>query len=185
MAEKKTPKQFTPKQLRTLLSVLLALIFIGAVALFYFGNSALKDLSEKVSKTTIDAEASEKKLQNLQSLKQQIAQSSALIAKADQMFAPIDTYQSQVIGDLKAYAQRDSITISGTQFEDDKSNPERKIVSVAIDDAIAYDSLVKFLHDIENNVPKMQVISLSLERPATGVGSNVKVSNFKLSVAVK
>lgn len=185
MAQKKESREFTPKQLRMLLSVALALVFIGCVALFYLGNDSLKDLSKRVNQTSVDAEASEKKLQDLQSLKQQIAQSGSLISKANQMFAPVETYQSQVISDLQSYAQRNDISVGGTKFENDKNDPSKRIVSVDIEGSIPYAALVRFLDDIEKNTPKIQVASLTVERPSSGSNENVRVSNVTLSVSVR
>jgi len=180
----KQKKQFGPKNLRAILSVLLTLIIIGGGFLFYKGLGIVEEYAVKVDQRLADASASERQLSELQTLKSQISQSNSLIDKANQVFASPATYQGQVLNDLKNYADAAGLSLANTSF----SNPDETgshSVTVTFGGAVSYQKLLTFLGNIEGNLPKLQVSSISLARPSNATSDSVRVDDIKINISVR
>lgn len=180
----KPKKQFTPQSLRSLLSSLLVLFIVGGGALFYLGLGTVKEYAIKVDQRLADADASERQISELQTLKNQLSQSNSLIDKANQVFATPGSYQSQVLGDLKNYADAAGLSITNTTFGD-KENTAAHTVTISFGNSVSYSRLITFLNNVEGNLPKLQVTSLSLGRSDSGNADTVKVENIKINISVR
>lgn len=176
----KQKQTFRPANLRSLLVVLLSVIILGGSALFYVNLTAIREYASEVNQTIADANASSKQLQGLQTLKNQLSQSTALIDKANQLFTTPDAYQSQALNDIKRYADAAGIAITSTTFSDSGHS-----VTVALKNPVAYTRLITFLANIESNLPKLQVSALSLDPPDNGSPSSVKVNDIKIDISVR
>jgi len=173
-------KQFRPANLRALLGVLLAVIILGGAALFYWGLSAVRDYAGEVNQQITNAQGSSKQLDDLRLLKSKLAQSSSLIEKANQMFSTPEAYQAQALTDIKRHADAAGLTITSTSFEADSST-----ATVTLRDPVSYTRLITFLSNIESNLPKLQVSSLTLAPPDNGNSGNVKTSEIKIDISVR
>ncbi len=179
MAQKKS---FTPQTLRSILATLLVLILAGGGALFYLGITELREYSTLVNQRLADAEASGKQVDELQHLKGQLANSTTLVNKANQLFIAPGSFQSRALADVRKYANAANLSIERTSFEEDGAHT----IVVRLRSPVPYDNLVMFLSNIEGNLPKLQVNSLSLHRVDGGNSSNmVRVDDIKIDVSVR
>lgn len=177
-------KQFKPQNLRTLLATLFVIVLIGGSVGFYFGITAIRAYAIEVNNRLADADASGKQISSLQALKTQLAQSTSLIEKADQLFATPATYQAQVLSDLNRYADSAGLSITNRTFVDSTETGEHAII-ITLRQPVSYNSLVNFLHNVEGNLPKLQVSSIALGRPGSGGASSVKTGDIKIDISVR
>lgn len=173
------------KKLKNVLIFILIMVIAGLGGTFYLGLQQLKEYSTKVSHRLLDADASGKQLQELQLLKNQLAQSQELVAKADGLFAPQDNYQPQALSDIRNNADRAGISIASTEFDSGEQAGNTRIVTVKLSEPISYKKFLAFLEGIESNLPKMQVRSVTLSHVPGGGNDSVAVSDIKISVSVR
>lgn len=153
-------KQFRAQDLRTILTLLFFVILAGGGTAFYLGLGIVRDYSQEVNQQLANADASGQQVEKLQTLKSQLSQSTALVGKAQQLFATPNTYESRTLADIKNYADAAGVTIASTAFDTTGSNT----VTVRLSSPTSYSKLITFLTNIESNLPKLQVSSLSLSR---------------------
>lgn len=177
----KPKRQFRPQNLRTILTSLFVVIVLAGGYFFYWGLGEIRDYSTQVNQQLANADASGQQVTKLQNLKQQLAQSTDLVNKANQLFAAPGTYQSQALSDIEAYARAAGLSIVSTTFEKDAANT----VTVKFNSPVAYPKLITFLSNIESNLPKLKVSSISLDRPERGGAGNVQVNDIKIDVSVR
>lgn len=177
----KPKKQFKPENLRTILALILAVVLLGGAGLFYVGLGMLRDYAVQVNQKLADADASGKQSEQLQTLKSQLSQSTTLVAKANQLFATPDTYRARALTDIKNYADAAGLSIDSTTF--DATNVHT--VTVTFTAPTSYSKLIAFLNNVESNLPKMQVSSISLQHANNGGSDSVKVGSIKIDVSVR
>lgn len=177
----KQKKQFRPQDLRTLLTVLFLITVLTGGYFFYWGLGEMRTYSEKVNQQLANADASDQQVTKLQNLKQQLAQSTTLVEKANQLFATPGTYQSRALADIETYARAAGLSITSTNFEKDATNT----VTVKLNSPVSYTKLLAFLTNIESNLPKLKIVSISLDRPERGGAGNVHVDDIKIDVSVR
>lgn len=180
----KPKKQFRPQNLRTILAFLLVALVLGGGALFYWGIGLVREYAVQVEQRLADADASGEQLRGLQTLKSQLAQSDSLVEKANQLFATPESYQQQALGDIKKYADTAGLSIANTSFGDPATEGAHSI-TVTLRGPVAYSKLVAFLSNIESNLPKLQVSSISLGRVDGGNSDSVKTGDIKINVSVR
>jgi hypothetical protein len=176
-------KGIKPQGVRVLLSIILTLVIAGGGAVFYFGLTMVQEYSVEVNNRLVDAEASGAQIQQLQSLRQQIAQNESLIAKADRVFATPANYQAQALVDLRAYANQTGLSIRSTDFDDPSTGTYS--VTVRLNSPVSYPELIQFITLIEGNLPKMQVASIDLEQVQGGDATSVDVGDIKINISVR
>ncbi len=179
-----TKKTFTPQNLQVVLAALLLLVVAGGAGLFYLGLELVRTSATEVNHTTEDAKASARQIEELQSLRAQINEGGSLIEKANQLLATNESYQPQVLTDLRAYAERSGIKIASTDFST-TTNPNKHIVTVKTQNPTSYSSLIKFLDSVESNVPKLQVVAIKLSHAKSGGADAVMVEDIKIEVTTR
>lgn len=180
----KQKSEFRPANLRTLLAILLVIITLGGGALFYLGVTTVREYAVTVAQRGVDAKASEQQLQELQVLKNQLAQSNSLVEKANKLFSTPSKYQSQALNDVRNYARTSGLSIKHTSFTSPDTGGAYAI-TVSFNNPTDYDKLINFLHQVEGNIPKLQVSELSLEHADNGNPNSVSVENIKIDIAVR
>jgi hypothetical protein len=175
---------FKPQTLRAVLIVLLIAVLSLGAGVFYLGLKEVDDMALEVNHSIADAEASKLRIQKLQVLKNQLSQSDALVAKANQVFATPSTYESQALTDIRTYAAASGLTIEKTEFSPPQTgtNPS---VTVNLASPVSYAKLINFLSNIESNMPKMQVINMSISRINGGNANLVTVDDMKIMIATR
>lgn len=152
-------------------------------------------LAAQVAKTEharIDAEIAQIELDKLRGLRSQLEEQKDIVERAAQIAATADNYQyqDQVVKDLETYARRHNISIASFDFSgasapgasaNSPAGTTRTPFSVSLVGPVSFNSFMNFLHDIENNLTKLQVSSLSL----TPTADNPQlVSNPNISLVV-
>lgn len=189
----------TASQLRMILSFSLFVIAILAAAGFYFVNSHLKTYAVEVSHVAVDANASRDSLQNLQKIEKQLKEDQDVVQKTNNIVAESQSYQyqDQIITDINDYATRAGIGITDINFSTTASTTQTaaptpttpapsgvKSTSVAITlkNPINYDSLLRFLKSIEQNLTKMQVSRVNLSKDTSGSGVTSDILTLQVYV---
>jgi len=178
---KKTSK---PQALKAFLSLMLVIVVLGGAALFYFGLNIVNDYVVEVNHRTLDADASAKQIEQLQLLRGELSQSESLVNKANRFFATPSNYQSQTLNDLRNYANKVGLSIDSTKFNDPTEEGEYS-VTLKLKSPVNYQSLVRFLELVEGNLPKMQVVALSLKHQAGGSANDINVGDIKINLSVR
>ena len=183
-------KSMRASSLRKVLSTLLVLLILAAAGGFYFGMEQIRAFTVEVSHTAADANASSETIDELQKLKQALAQSETLVAKANQVFTTEDNYQSQALKDVQKYASVAGITISHTNFDTAPSSDSStintgKTFAITLASPLSYKKLLQFLDAIEGNVPKMQVDSIEISRPDKNDSDQVITGEVKIVIATR
>ena len=177
-------KSFSPQALRGILIALLIIVVAGGAGLFYLGTEEVRKFVVEVNHATADAEASRGQVKALQTLKNQLSQSESLIAKADQMFATPENYQSQAITDIRNYATSTGLIITKTSF-DEQTTDSSRTMTVSLQSPVSYAKLIQFLDGIEGNIPKMQVSNINVGHVTSGGASMVSVQDIKITVSTR
>jgi len=185
---KKTGMKAT--SIRQLLTLVLVLVIAAGVGGFYYGLQQVKAFAVDVSHTSEDANASGKNIEELQQLKQALAEREALVAKAEKVFATEENYQSQALTDVQRYASKYGLTLTNTDFEVDApegslTTGSGHVFAITIQSPVAYDKLLQFLDAVEGNAPKMQIASLKLGRTTAGGANTVQVEDIKLTISTR
>lgn len=180
----KPKKQFRPQNLRTLLAFLLVVLVVGGGAGFYWGIGLVREYAVQVEQRLADADASAEQLRGLQTLKNQLTQSDSLVEKANQLFATPASYQQQTLSDVKKYGDAAGLTIANTSFGDPAADGAHTM-TLTLREPVAYSKLIAFLNNIESNLPKLQVSSISLGRVDNGNADSVKTGDIKINISVR
>lgn len=174
-------KQFKPQNLRSLLLFVITIVAIAGALVFYVGLGIVKDYSAQVNQRLADANASGKQIEELQTLKSQLAQSNSLVEKANQLFATPNDYRSRTLSDIKNYADAAGLSLESTKFDDASA----QTVVVTLSPPVSYVKLINFLSNIESNLPKLQVSSVSLGHVDGGKADSVEVDEIKIDISVR
>ena len=192
---KKTPLNTTQATAtRNVLSFILVVVIIGAIAGFYYGLQVLREYALDVAHTVTDSSASAENIDQLSALKQQLADGQPLVAKAEKLFSAPDTYQTQALKDISKYASEAGITISSIDSANPDSGSAASPLSpsgtgysevITLQNPVSYAKLLQFLNAIEGNLPKMQITGVSIDRPAAPSGDQVTTDKITITVAVR
>lgn len=180
----------TPTNLRVMLSISLFVIIAVAVTLALISYRGLKQTAITVSHTTLDASASQNNLRVLQQLEKKLEEERENINRANSIVAESQSYQyqDQIIADLNDYASRAGVEITNIDFSSTTVSSNAQAggqsstipslppptgvksmsVSVALKNPLNYDSLLRFLNFIEQNLTKMQISKVALVKDAAG-----------------
>lgn len=168
-----------------LITIIILLIVLAGVG-FYFAQSWLNTLAISVSHTVASSATSDSSVQSLQKLQSELATQQDIITKTNNLITSTDTYQTQAVQDLIAYAAATGITISNYSFPAvtattaTNATPTTQ-VTVTLTSPVSYNNLLRFMNDIEGNLPKMQIVMINLAR-IDGDSSSVSVSQLTVAV---
>ena len=158
-------------------AVKLRLVLIGVivlqVAVIIAGIWLLNDfLQREVAATDhakIDADISEQEISTLKRLRTELTTKKDLIERTKQIAASSAQYQyqDQVISDLNRYASRYGFSIvsfdfTGTPGAKATAPSGKTAFLVMLSSPIKYDNFLKFIRDVERNVTKIRITSITL-----------------------
>jgi hypothetical protein len=159
-------------------AVIFKRVLVGAIVLLvcgligggYWMSELLTASASEADHLKIDADVSALEVQQLKQLKTQLLVQNDIVERAHQIGASISQYkyQDQVIEDVNSYAARYGIQVSNFDFTAPaaglgaKASGSKTPFKVSLQGPIAYESFLRFLHDIETNLTRIQVTSLSL-----------------------
>lgn len=169
-------KKLTAANVRILLIVSLMLFVVG----LGFGAWWLQEMLVKNAvaedRAQIDSQISSQEVERLQQLQKELAAQQDVVERAGQIASTANNYQyqDQVVSDLKSYAQRNGIPIGSFDFGTSQTATGTPApagttltpFSVTLTGSIEFAKFMQFLSDIENNLTKLQVSSLTLSPDA-------------------
>ncbi len=173
------------------------LVALGSVA-FWFGCQQLTKYSLEVSSVNAQVASSTENLATLKKLEAYLATNNDAVNRAKGVVAESTSYQYQdkIIEDINTYARRAGIGIAGYSFAGggaagaattpsastaDTAAPtptatglKSTNVSVTLKSGTSYESIMRFIHFIEQNLTKMQLsgVSLAKDQQTNEVTSN-------------
>jgi hypothetical protein len=169
-------KSMKATSLRNVLVFLVLLTIAIAASSFYFGRIWLHDYAVSVNHTVANATSSKSDVSSLKKLQADIEQQQAIISKSQALFTDQTNYQTQVVQDVSRYASQlglptpnFSFQTAGTTSTSATSGTKTpatsgNTVTVALQSPIAYNTLLKFIMAIEQNLPKMQITGINIGR---------------------
>ena len=157
-------------RLRYVLSGFIVLLVGVIVATIWMMQQLLSEQVRITDHTKIDADVSELDVGKLKNLEDELAERKDLIERTKQIAASVDQYQfqDQVISDLTVYASRNGFGISAFDFTQAAgakpgTTPSGKTAFVvSLTSPIPYDKFLQFMHDVEQNLTKIQITSVTL-----------------------
>lgn len=170
-----------------LANIALVAVTIGA---FIFGYQQLQTKTQAAQQAITDAETSRQNLTNMQGLRPYLNRLSATVKTADKMAALLEAhrYQDQTVSILKGFADRSGVQITQIDFtadkEADQTNSKSVIVKASLKSPLSYDSFLKFLLIVENEISPLQLTSVSLQQ-ATEDNKLITVGDIEFKVYVK
>jgi hypothetical protein len=190
-ADKRKDGKLTATKLRILLSLTLLLIVAGAVGGFYYARTILSQYAVEVSHKKVDAEASSGNISALQKLKEELANDQDVIAKAKLLKSDSEFPEFDIVEDVTKYANRNGLSIASFDFGDGNSGAtgstgttpaptpgaapgtttpgtQSKVsgntvsISVTLKTPVNYANLLQFMHDLDQNLPKLKLQGIGL-----------------------
>jgi len=190
-AEKHKDGKLTATKLRILLSLTLLLIVAGAVGGFYYARTMLSQYAVDVSHKKVDAEASSGNISALQKLKEELANNQDVVAKAKLLKSDSEFPEFDIVEDVTKYANRNGLTIVSFDFGDGssgstgstgttptptpgaapgtttpgtqtKASGSTVSISVTLKTPVNYANLLQFMHDLDQNLPKLKLQGIGL-----------------------
>lgn len=149
------------------------LVFVGLVGFgAWWANEVLRQSVLEADHAKVDAEISHLEVEKLRKLQSELADKKDIVQRASQIASTAQNYQyqDQVVSDLQTYARKTGIDIASFDFAggasgEGQSGPAGTTLTpftINLRGPLAYDKVMQFLRDIENNLTKLQVVSLSL-----------------------
>lgn len=177
--------------------LVLSIILIGYGV--YLAQSKLTERVVEVDHLRIDADSNDKNINYAKQLEQILTQHEQDIKRAESVVADTKyySYQDQVVKDLNAYAVSAGVTILGFNFSQpttQKKSPasstapssqKTMLATVTLKNPMSYESFIRFLRLIENNLTKMQVTQLDAQLANQGAPGSVLVPVINLEVFVQ
>lgn len=174
---------FNAVTLRWLLFAALLLTLAGIGGGFYYAYTALEKSAQATAEAQAEVEASDTNLAQLMITKHQLEDNKDVVVRAKQIVADSQKYQyqNQIINDLSFYASELGLSVKSFSFQGDSpeqvaANPAQPtapsgdlkstIVTIELAGDLTYESTLRYIHKIEQNITRMQVSNVSLSGSA-------------------
>lgn len=158
--------------IKYLLSFTIFILLIFIIVGFYYEQNALREFARSIAATNKSTDdISNTTDTNL---------SNDEISKINNLFFDKTNYQSKIKKDIEIYSRKSSIKISNYSFSNvgNINNIQTAVISLRISQAIEYSQVIEFMQYIETSLPKMQIVSLNLEKNDTD--NKIIVKEFKI-----
>jgi len=172
--------------LRGILVTLIVLLIGLSGAGFYFAQKWLTEFSKTVSQTIANSSTSGHDVQSLKQLQEDLAAKQDIITKATNIATTTDNFQTQSIQDLGTYADLSGVKITNYSFPPatqaaGTAAKSATSITLTLQSPMSYVSLLKFMNYIENNLPKMQISTITLSR-VEGNSTSVRAESMTVEV---
>lgn len=177
------------KTMRTVV-FLLVIILAGG---FYLAQNWLEKFAIETGYTGTDSTV-ESDNQTLKQLQTDLDSNKMSVDKSNGMVASSQTYQSQIVEDIKKYASTSGVIISSTNIEESAVSAATSIgvvdgltpryISITLGNPVQFTNLMQFIRAIESNLPKMQISNISIS-PVANSKTGVTVKPITIGVYTK
>lgn len=175
-------KKLSAVKFRNLLIALAVIMLVISGVGFWFFYSYLTSYAAEVQSSKNAATLSSSDLDRINELDKKMQEDKVAVERAKSIVGDSKyyKYQDQIIADITAYANASGVSISSISFDSDaagaaKTAPAPSAVaapqglkstsaSIALNNPVDYKALMRFVHAIEQNLTKMQITGLSLQR---------------------
>jgi hypothetical protein len=180
-------------KLRITLAALLVVLATGCAAGGWWAQGYLAEKVKETDHARIDAEVSQLEIQKLKQLKEKLAKDKDIVERAKQISSTAAQYryQDKVVQDIGEYANRRGIQINSFDFNliqksqsgqsAAPTGAEKVTFTITLRGPLPFDTFAAFLRDIESNLTKIQVTSLTI---APDIKDIKKVTNLSLTLEV-
>jgi hypothetical protein len=182
--EKKS--KFTPRTLRVVLALLLVIILGSSAAGFIYVQQELRGYAKEISRKKIDANASNSTISTLKKVENELRGYGDVKEKIQGLRANDELPEFRLTDEVTKIAARNNIPISNLSIGDgtagtpptaggaatpttpttpvtgSTSNAKTIALTVNFGPVSDYKDYLQFLYDIEQNIPKMRVKSVSV-----------------------
>jgi hypothetical protein len=161
----------TATKLRYILVGVIIVLLGGFTAGAWWVQGVLADKVRETDHAKIDADIQSTELQQLKQLKKQLGEEQDTVDRAKQIAATSAQYQyqDQVIRDVSDYAARYGIQVNTFDFSNSTKAPttaangaKKTSFTLSLKGPMAFVTFMRFLRDLEANLTKIQVTSLTL-----------------------
>ena len=188
--------------LRWMLSTALVLTLTGIGGGFYIAYTTLEKSAQATANAQSEAESSDANLSQLIITKRQLEENKDVVVRAKQIVAESQgyQYQNQIINDLSFYASELGLSINSFSFQGDSAEqapatpaqptvPDGKlkstVVTIELAGNLTYESTLRYIHKIEQNITRMQVSNVALTGTAQPDQSGGASQSLNIEVYIK
>ena len=188
--------------LRWMLSTALVLTLTGIGGGFYIAYTTLEKSAQATANAQSEAESSDANLSQLIITKRQLEENKDVVVRAKQIAAESQgyQYQNQIINDLSFYASELGLSINSFSFQGDSAEqapatpaqptvPDGKlkstVVTIELAGNLTYESTLRYIHKIEQNITRMQVSNVALTGTAQPNQSGGASQSLNIEVYIK
>lgn len=177
---------FTPSRVRLILSISIVLIILAGAGIFYLAYGRLSEVAAQTGASAASALESQDTLQKLELLKTELDAKQDIISLTSRVTANSQNYayQDLLVKDLTIYADRAQLNIKNINFTDQAATPaptegtptegstttglKKATVDITLETPVNYESLLNFLHYIEQNLTKLKISNVGLAKGEAG-----------------
>ncbi len=162
------------------LMALIVLLVGGIIGIFFLAQTFMSEKALSTDHYRTDAELAQEEIVRLQQLRTILKNEQSTIEKTARIVAQSQEYQfqDQVINDVTSYARRNNIEVisfdfgakpgaASPQLSSNGSKQQKTIVTVQLSNDIPYDSFLRFLKSLEQNITKIQLTGIALQPNVT------------------
>ena len=179
--------RLNPRSLRVILAIFLLLIIGLGAAGFVYAQKELLGYAKEISRKKVDASASNSSISTLQNIQKELRGYDDVKQKIGALRAGDEFPIFRIVDEVNKIASRNNVPISSFSFGDSAAAPTAganatptpatpaapsastsKTISLTVNfgQISNYQDYLQFLYDIEQNVPKMRVKSVSVNSGA-------------------
>ena len=179
--------RLNPRSLRVILAIFLLLIIGLGAAGFVYAQKELLSYAKEISRKKVDANASNSSISTLQNVQKELQGYDDVKQKIGALRAGDEFPIFRIVDEVNKIASRNNVPISSFSFGDSAAAPTAganatptpatpaapsastsKTISLTVNfgQISNYQDYLQFLYDIEQNVPKMRVKSVSVNSGA-------------------
>lgn len=179
--------------LNRLLIASLVILVGGAIYACIAMSDFLAARAMETNHAKIDADVGRTELQKLETLKQYLDSHTDDIQRAEAVVAESQQYQyqDQIVQDINAYAKTAGVKVLGFNFPTSPTGAPKVAgglktikATVTLQNPVNYQSFLRFLKLIEQNLTKMQITDISVA-PEAANAANVTSPSIGLEVYVR
>jgi len=185
--------RLNPRMLRVILAIFLLLIIGLGAAGFVYAQKELLSYAKEISRKKVDASASNSSIATLQNVQKELQGYDDVKQKIGALRAGDEFPIFRIVDEVTKIASRNNVPISSFSFGDSAATPtagtsasptptapvasstsSSKTISLNVNfgQINNYQDYLQFLYDIEQNVPKMRVKSVSVNSGAATPAAN-------------